>query len=227
MLVALLCCRKFVLQLASEAHDDAHSTLGFLQELHERTTDELIHTAARNLEVCLQVYFRREGVCLGEELSKDTKVLFSYLAREPDIHPFCLKGVYTQVVSLYLKHLLLSNQSQLERRWGQVGTVIRADAEVIHKLFTQQSEGVVNRSVLLLKVATVLSVTDEETFNSTCRELQQDTHISKEQVNQLILWKDRLSRQQVKNLLDTAPQSLWKRLPSLWTRTSQSAASIV
>ncbi|KAL2099361.1 hypothetical protein ACEWY4_005841 [Coilia grayii] len=215
--------RLLAMQLASEAQTDGAATVGLLEELETQARHKLLDTAAHNLEVSLQMYFKRKNTHMGKMLS-DLKLLLKKLPKECRAHTVVMDALYGQVVSLYLKQLLLSNHRHLQRSWGHIGQQIEGDAEELHKVFSQQNKDLQKRSMLLLKVADVLSLTDEDALKLTCSVLLSDfPQVSREQVKKLLRWRGDLSQRQVKAVLDTTSdmydvfqQSPRRRPLTLW-----------
>ncbi|XP_062378542.1 exocyst complex component 3-like protein isoform X1 [Sardina pilchardus] len=208
--------RLLAVQLASEAQTDAAfpaaDAVNLLKELEAQATKQLLHTATRNTEVRLRSYFK-DGDTHLQQLLSEMKSQFKNLPTECDTHKVVMDTVYSRIVSLYLEQLLLSNHIDLEKMWGEVGVVIKEDAEEMQKVFSQQNGGVEQKSELLLKAAEIVSCEDVKALKISCLELSTDyPDVSKKQLKKLLQWRGRLSSRQVKAVLEISHQG--NRLPS-------------
>ncbi|XP_062378543.1 exocyst complex component 3-like protein isoform X2 [Sardina pilchardus] len=152
-----------------------------------------------------------DAVNLLKELeAQATKQLLHTATRNTEV---VMDTVYSRIVSLYLEQLLLSNHIDLEKMWGEVGVVIKEDAEEMQKVFSQQNGGVEQKSELLLKAAEIVSCEDVKALKISCLELSTDyPDVSKKQLKKLLQWRGRLSSRQVKAVLEISHQG--NRLPS-------------
>ncbi|XP_041941680.1 uncharacterized protein LOC121705041 isoform X1 [Alosa sapidissima] len=202
--------RLLAVQLASEAQSDAASpaAVKLLKELEAQATKQLLHTATHNTEAPLKTYFKAAGEGdLG--LQTTTGQLFTHLAlvNDKDTHRDLVYSVYQCITTSYLRHLLLSNRSQLEGRWGDFAEKVRRDAEELHTTFTQQQDGEVQRCVLLQRVSEVLKSSGVDTLKLILTEIITECpHISKEQLSALLKWKGHLSKQEMSEVMDAVSE---------------------
>ncbi|KAG5285178.1 hypothetical protein AALO_G00000420 [Alosa alosa] len=169
--------------------------------------------------VCLRQYFR-EGDTHLKQLLRELKSQFKNLPRECDTHKVVMDAVYSQIVSLYLQQLLLSNRTDLEKMWSEVGVVIREDAEEMQEVFSQQNVNVEKKNELLLKVADIVSCEDVDALKISCLQLSTDyPDVSKKQLKKLLQWRGGLSSQKVKAVMEMSHQgnslASWMPLPGI------------
>ncbi|XP_041941717.1 exocyst complex component 3-like protein isoform X1 [Alosa sapidissima] len=212
--------RLLAVQLASEAQTDAASpaAVNLLEELEAQATKQLLHTVTHNTEVCLRSYFR--GNTHLQQLLSELKSQLKNLPTECDTHKVVMDAVYSQIVSLYLQQLLLSNRTDLEKMWSEVGVVIREDAEEMQEVFSQQNVNVEKKNELLLKVADIVSCEDVDALKISCLQLSTDyPDVSKKQLKKLLQWRGGLSSQKVKAVMEMSHQgnslASWMPLPGI------------
>ncbi|KAG9336590.1 hypothetical protein JZ751_002937, partial [Albula glossodonta] len=105
---------------------------------------------------------------------------------------------YRRITSLYLKHLLRSNQHQLERRWDDVGKQVTEDANILHQMFFHMNSDVAQRNQALLKVEEILKTNDVDAQKMTVAKLKMECpDVSQKQIRTLLCWK-RMSRNQIR-----------------------------
>ncbi|XP_076151768.1 exocyst complex component 3-like isoform X2 [Alosa pseudoharengus] len=202
--------RLLAVQLASEVQTDAASpaAVKLLKELEAQATKQLLHTATHNTEAPLKTYFKAAGEGDLGELQTTIGQLFTHLplVNDKDTHRELVYSVYQRITTSYLRHLLLSNRSQLEGRWGDFAEKVRRDAEELHTTFTQQ-DGEVQRCVLLQRVSEVLKTSGVDTLKLILTEIITECpHISKEQLSALLKWKGRLSKQEMTEVMDAVSE---------------------
>ncbi|XP_031436770.1 uncharacterized protein si:dkey-196h17.9 [Clupea harengus] len=214
-------CRELRLlagQLASEAQTDAAApAVSLLEELEAQAKEQLLHTTTHNIEAALKTYFKTGGDDMCDVTTR-IEPLFAPLPLVKDTHTrkVLVDSVYQNITSLYLRHLLLSNRSQLDKRWSDVGLRVRRDAEELHKSFTQQEGSVEKRCVSLQKISEVLKTNDVNTLKLVLIEIINECPgiSGEEQLNTLLRWKGQLSRQQQTEVMDAVVEYCPRSAPN-------------
>nr|XP_015205622.1 PREDICTED: uncharacterized protein LOC107077746 [Lepisosteus oculatus] len=178
-----------------------------------------------------------------EDLIDNTKEYFTILPmKKQAAHKVLLESSYCRICFLYLKTLLKTDHTRLLEKWGDVEGRMEQDAGILHAAFSQLSPNVKQWSVVLLRVAEMLRVSDEDALKQLGSFLLRDIPevrpadrvtvqeqgrgsllavnasgftSSKRQLRSLLQWKGSLSARQVTAVLGACEEvRVWLRQTS-------------
>ncbi|KAJ8341354.1 hypothetical protein SKAU_G00336450 [Synaphobranchus kaupii] len=194
--------RKYVHTIASNRNDDSIKAVHSLKSIEDQSLELVLREPFFKAEASLKEYFKkgnRTKLDVIEEISAHVSTLPK---TNQEAHKIAVDTAYERLTSLYLKCLLQSNKSELERSWSDVGSEVTENAKYLHKVFSCLNPEVKKRNQALLNVGKVLKSNDINAQKITVAEVRIECpDMSQEQVRILLRWKG-LSRSQVREVLD-------------------------
>ncbi|XP_069049186.1 exocyst complex component 3 isoform X2 [Lepisosteus oculatus] len=136
--------------------------LSSLEDTESQARGLILHELIISSKALLRAYIRK-GEKSMEDLIDNTKEYFTILPmKKQAAHKVLLESSYCRICFLYLKTLLKTDHTRLLEKWGDVEGRMEQDAGILHAAFSQLSPDVKQWSVVLLRVAEMLRVSDED-----------------------------------------------------------------
>ncbi|XP_064180969.1 exocyst complex component 3 [Anguilla rostrata] len=201
--------RKYVQKIASNRNDESIKAVHSLKSIEAQSLALVLKKPFSKAEASLKEYFKKgDGHRMGE--MEEIKMHFRTLPKmNQEAYKIAVDTAYDRLTSLYLKYLLQSNKSELERTWSDVGSEVTENAEYLHNMFSHLNPEVIQRNQALLNVGKILKCSDINALKITIAEMRIDCpDMSQEQVRILLRWKG-LSQSQVKEVLDASQECLY------------------
>ncbi|KAJ8341355.1 hypothetical protein SKAU_G00336460 [Synaphobranchus kaupii] len=194
--------KTYVHTIASNRNDDSIKAVHSLKSIEAQSLELVLREPFFKAEASLKEYFKK-GNRTKLDVIEEISAHFSTLPKtNQEAHKIAVDTAYERLTSLYLKCLLQSNKSELERSWSDVGSEVTENAKYLHKMFSCLNPEVKKRNQALLNVGKVLKSNDINAQKITVAEMRIDCpDMSQEQVRILLRWKG-LSRSQVREVLD-------------------------
>ncbi|CAJ1074575.1 uncharacterized protein LOC117805823 [Xyrichtys novacula] len=176
-----------------------------LDNIESLALNLLLEKVADIAEKNLKDYFKTDNKrFLMSALTDD----FSKTQCSQEIEKKVMDEVYELVVRIYLKHLLKSSKSRLQRCWSSdVGRTIHEDADLLHSTFTKLAPGVQQWNFVLLRVSELLECKDVDMVKLTVAVMQKESPSWRGDVEllpKLLRWVG-LSGSRVREVLDAIP----------------------
>ncbi|KAJ8288937.1 hypothetical protein COCON_G00015960 [Conger conger] len=163
----------------------------------------------------LKEYFKKGARQKMGVIEEITEYFITLPKTNQDAYKKAVDTAYDRLTCLYLKHLLQSNRSKLERTWSDVGSKVTGNAEYMHRMFSQLNPEVIPRNQALLNVGKLLKCNDLNAQKITVIKMKTECpDMSQEQVRSLLRWKG-LSRSQVNEVLEAGRECwIWTQSPT-------------
>ncbi|KAI1895398.1 hypothetical protein AGOR_G00105880 [Albula goreensis] len=203
--------RNYVKRIASDSNDDLDKAVSSLKIIETQALELVLKKPVYRAEASFKTYFKKGDRHIVDVMEKIRVYFITLPNSQKQAHKKVVDTAYHRITSLYLKHLLRSNQHQLERRWDDVGKQVTEDANILHQMFFHLNSDVARRNQALLKVEEILGTNDVDAQKMTVAKLKMECpDVSQKQIRTLLCWK-RMSRNQIREVLD-ASQDLWSSL---------------
>ncbi|XP_056617167.1 uncharacterized protein LOC130431974 isoform X2 [Triplophysa dalaica] len=198
----LRCLAAQIHKLEENKSENDLNTICLLKKLEDLVLSIVQNIMKHKAQVSFKSYFEKGEECnLMEEIQTHCKSIPQTEAAE-EIKTIIVNLTYDCVSRVYLDCLMKSKSKKLERRWGNVETIINQDVLYFHDKFTQLNCSV-EQNQLLHRMCEVLFCSDKSAMELTCATLFKDfPEESQHYLPGLLRWKRTLSKQQVKEILD-------------------------
>ncbi|XP_061099922.1 tumor necrosis factor alpha-induced protein 2 [Conger conger] len=205
--------RKYAQTIATNKNDKSIKAVHSLKRIEDQSLKLVLRKPLSKAKATLKEYFKKEARHKMGVIEEIREYFITLPKTNQDAYKKAVDTAYDRLTCLYLKHLLQSNRSKLERTWSDVGSEVTGNAEYMHRMFSHLNPEVIPRNQALLNVGKLLKCNDLNA-QTVIKMKTECPDMSQEQVRSLLQWKG-LSRSQVNEVLEAGRECwIWTQSPT-------------